>query len=72
MQNLTLDIAHLLAGSLVLVSFMLLYQDRLYALINVFALHALVLALSVAGRPTRRTLRTSTSPRRLRSCSRRS
>ena len=48
MHNLTLDIAHLLAGSLVLVSFMLLYQDRLYALINVFALHALVLALSVA------------------------
>jgi hydrogenase-4 component E len=32
----------------VLVSFLLLYQDRLYALLNVFALHALVLALSVA------------------------
>jgi hydrogenase-4 membrane subunit HyfE len=32
----------------VLVSFMMLYQDRLYALLNVFALHALVLALSVA------------------------
>ena len=31
-----------------LVSFLLLYQDRLYALLNVFALHALVLALSVA------------------------
>ena len=42
------DIAHLLAGGLVLVSFMLLYQDRLYALLNVFALHAVVLALSVA------------------------
>ena len=48
MQNLNFDIAHLLAGSLVLVSFMLLYQDRLYALLNVYALHALVLALSVA------------------------
>ena len=48
MSNLTLDIAHLLAGSLVLVSFLLLYQDRLYALLNVYALHALVLALSVA------------------------
>jgi hydrogenase-4 component E len=47
-DNLTFDIAHLLAGSLVLVSFMLLYQDRLYALLNVYALHALVLALSVA------------------------
>jgi hydrogenase-4 component E len=32
----------------VLVSFMMLYQDRLYALLNIFALHALVLALSVA------------------------
>jgi hydrogenase-4 component E len=48
MDALTLDIAHLLAGSLVLVSFMLLYQDRLYALLNVYALHAFVLALSVA------------------------
>ena len=48
MHPLTLDIAHLLAGSLVLVSFMMLYQDRLYALINVYALHAVVLALSVA------------------------
>jgi hydrogenase-4 component E len=42
------DIAHLLAGSMVLVSFMLLYQDRMFALINVFALHAYVLAFSVA------------------------
>ncbi len=48
MHGLTYDIAHLLAGSLVLVSFMLLYQDRLYALLNVYALHALVLAASVA------------------------
>ncbi len=42
------DIAHLLAGSLVLFSFVLLYQDRMYALINVYAAHAVVLALSVA------------------------
>lgn len=48
MRGLEFDVAHLLAGSLVLVSFMLLYQDRLYALLNVFALHAVVLALSVA------------------------
>lgn len=47
MNGLTFDIAHLLAGGLVLVSFMMLYQDRLFALINVFALHAVVLALSV-------------------------
>ncbi len=48
MRGLTFDIAHLLAGSLVVISFVQLYQDRLSALINVFAAHALVLALSVA------------------------
>jgi hydrogenase-4 component E len=48
MDSLVFDIAHMLAGGLVLVSFMMLYQDRLYALLNAYALHALVLALSVA------------------------
>ena len=48
MHGITFDIAHLLAGSLVLVSFMQLYQDRLYALLNIYTLHALVLAASVA------------------------
>lgn len=48
MRGLDFDVAHLLAGSLVLISFLELYQDRLYALLNIFALHALVLALSVA------------------------
>jgi hydrogenase-4 component E len=48
MGHLDFDIAHFLAGGLVLVSFALLYQDRLYALLNVYAAHALVLALSVA------------------------
>ena len=48
MSGLEFDVAHLLAGSLVLLSFMMLYQDRLSALINVFALQALVLAMSVA------------------------
>lgn len=48
MHNLAFDIAHLLAGGLVLISFMMLYQDRLYALLNIFAAHAVVLALSVA------------------------
>lgn len=47
MRGLMFDIAHLLAGSLVLLSFVQLYQDRLYSLLNVFALHALMLALSV-------------------------
>ena len=46
--ELALDLAHLLAGSLVLVSLLMLYQDRLTALLNVYAVHALVLALSVA------------------------
>jgi len=48
MSGINFDIAHLLAGSLVLLSFLELYQDRLYALLNVYALHALVLAASVA------------------------
>jgi hydrogenase-4 component E len=45
---LALDVAHLFAGGLVLVSVMLLYQDRMTGLINIFALHALVVSLSVA------------------------
>src|SRR3989339_81083 len=48
MDRLAFDVAHLLAGGLVLVSFMMIYQDRLYALLNVFALHAVVLSMSVA------------------------
>ena len=48
MEKYFLDIAHMLAGGLVLVSFMLLYQDRMYGLLNVFALHAVVLSASVA------------------------
>ena len=48
MSSLAFDIAHLLAGGLVLLSLVLLYQVRLYALLNMFALHAIVLALAVA------------------------
>ncbi len=48
MTNLVFDIAHLLAGGLVLMSLVMLYQVRLYALLKVFTLQALVLALSVA------------------------
>jgi len=47
MDRLDFDVSHLLAGGLVLLSFVLLYQDRLYALLNVYALHALTLALAV-------------------------
>jgi len=42
------DVAHMLAGGMLLVSFLLLYQDRMYGLLNTFALHAFVLSLSVA------------------------
>jgi len=48
MERIALDVAHLFAGGLVLVSFMLLYQDRMTGLVNTFALHALVVSLSVA------------------------
>ncbi len=48
MDGISFDVAHMLAGGLVLVSFVLLYQERIFALLNVFALHALVLSASVA------------------------
>ena len=48
MSQTSLDIAQLLAGMLLLVSFLMLYQDRLSALINRYALQAIVLAASVA------------------------
>lgn len=48
MDGFAFDIAHLLAGTLVLLSFVLLYQDRMYALLNVFAAQAVVLTASVA------------------------
>lgn len=48
MHSISFDIAHMLAGSLVLASFVMLYQVRLYSLLNVLAGHALILALSVA------------------------
>ena len=48
MHGFDFDLAHMLAGGLVLVSLVMLYQDRLYSLINTLAVHAVVLALSVA------------------------
>jgi hydrogenase-4 component E len=47
MNGFAFDVAHLLAGGLVLLSFMLLYQDRMFGVLNVFALHAFVVSLSV-------------------------
>ena len=48
MSKLWFDIAHLLAGSMLVLSFALLYQDRIAAVINAFALQAIALSLSVA------------------------
>ena len=47
MGHMSFDIAHLLAGGLVLVSFMMIYQDRLQALLGTFTLHALVLTAAI-------------------------
>jgi hydrogenase-4 component E len=47
MTPFALDVSHLLAGSLVLLSFMMLYQARMFGLINVFALHAVALVLAI-------------------------
>jgi hydrogenase-4 component E len=48
MHGLSFDVAHMLAGFLVLTSFMMLYQDRLSALINALAIQAVVLGGAVA------------------------
>ncbi|CAI9085133.1 hydrogenase-4 component E [Candidatus Methylacidiphilum fumarolicum] len=47
-HNLNFDITHMLAGSMLLVSFVLLYQDRMFSLLNVYTVHALVLAAAAA------------------------
>jgi hypothetical protein len=59
MRGLTFDVAHLLAGTLVLVSFLELYQDRLYALLNMYALHGCWRS-QWRGRPISKMRRTST------------
>jgi hydrogenase-4 component E len=48
MSSLSFDVAHLLAGGMLVLSFLLLYQDRITATLNVFALQAIMLALAVA------------------------
>ncbi len=42
------DLAHLLSGGMVLMSFLLLYQDRLTSLLRIYAIHAFILASAVA------------------------
>jgi hydrogenase-4 component E len=48
MHGLSFDVANTLAGLLVLASFIMIYQVRLPALLNVLGLHAFILALAVA------------------------
>ena len=47
MGGLHFDVAHLLAGLMVAVSLALLYQDRLTAVLNVFAVQAMLLGAAV-------------------------
>jgi hydrogenase-4 component E len=42
------DVSHLLAGLMLVVSFTLLYQDRIFAVLNTFAMQAIILSLAVA------------------------
>jgi|UniRef100_A0A8J4HCC3 hydrogenase-4 component E len=52
MNPLSYDVAKLLAGMLVLASFLMLYQVRLSALLNMLGVHAFILALAVAWQAT--------------------
>lgn len=42
------DVSHLLSGLMLVASFALLYQDRIFAVLNIFALQAFVLSAAVA------------------------
>ncbi|HEY4774037.1 MAG TPA: hydrogenase-4 component E [Xanthobacteraceae bacterium] len=48
MGTLAFDIVHFLSGGMLVLSLLLLYQARIPAVVNVFAMQAIVLALSVA------------------------
>ena len=48
MRTIAFDLAHLLAGTMLVLSFVLLYQVRITATLNVFAMQAIALSLSVA------------------------
>jgi hydrogenase-4 component E len=48
MHGFAFDVANALAGLLVLASFLMIYQVRLPALLNMLGLHAFILALAVA------------------------
>jgi hydrogenase-4 component E len=48
MTSLQFDIAHLLSGGMLVLSLLLLYQDRILATLNVFAAQAILLSFAVA------------------------
>jgi hydrogenase-4 component E len=48
MTDFAFDLSHFLAGGMVVVSFMLLYQRRISALLDIFAMQAAILGASVA------------------------
>jgi hydrogenase-4 component E len=48
MKALAYDVAHLLSGTVLLFSFALLYQRRLFGVISAFAIQAVVLAMAAA------------------------
>ena len=47
-MNQAYEIAHLLAGVMLVTSFALLYQERVAAVLNAFAAQSITLALAVA------------------------
>jgi len=47
-MNQAYEIAHLLAGAMLVLSFTLLYQERIAAVLNAFAAQSIILALAVA------------------------
>lgn len=47
-MNRAYDISHLLAGAMLVTSFALLYQDRIAAVLNAFAVQSITLSLAVA------------------------
>lgn len=46
-MNHAYDVSHLLAGLMIVASFALLYQDRIFAVLNIFAAQAILLSMAV-------------------------
>jgi len=48
MTNLAFDVSHFLAGGMLVISFVILYQNRLSSMLNIFAMQSTLLAAAVA------------------------